>query len=274
MKTFIHSLSVIALVALVSGCKKVERIDVQPPTVSATEAGKQIPLKASGLTADGQPLPDTKFTFASSDDKIAKVDATGIVTVVKSGSATITVSGAEKTAKVPVEAVIPAAITVKGSPVTLTGLGSTATLEAQVQDDADRPVQGAQVEFVSADPKIVEVSGTTLTAKAPGATQVTATSGALKQNIDVTVKLPEVASVAFDAAPANVKVGESVQLTVLAKTAEGANIEGVTHAFASSNEKIATVDATGKVTGVKPGVATITVKNGEKTAETKLTVKK
>ncbi len=69
-----------------------------------------------------------------------------------------------------------------------------------MQDDAGRPVQGAAVEFTSADANIAEVSGNTVTAKGPGTTKLTATSGALRQQVEVTVKLPEVASVAIDGA--------------------------------------------------------------------------
>jgi uncharacterized protein YjdB len=92
----------------------------------------------------------------------------------------------------------------------------------------------------------------------------------------VTVKLPEAAAVAIDTALVTLKVGESAQLNAVAKAADGAVITGVSYTFSSSNDKLAIVDETGKVTGVKPGVATITVtvKNGEKTAEAKITVKR
>ena len=274
MKKMFSHLMLAAAVTLAAGCKKVERIEVQPASLTMSEAGKKDMLKATAMTADGKPVEDTKFTFTSSDTKVATVDAMGTVVAVKSGTATITVAGAEKSAKVPVEVSIPASVVVKGAPFTLTGLGTTATLEGQVQDDAGRPVAGAALEFTGADANIAEVSGTTLTAKGPGTTKLTATSGALRQEFDVTVKLPEVASVAIDAPPATLKVGETAQLNVVAKAADGAAITGVTNTFTSSNEKLATVDEMGKVTAVKPGAVTITAKNGDKTAEAKITIKK
>jgi hypothetical protein len=274
MKKLFGQVVLAATVALVVGCTKVEKIDVQPATVMLDEAGKTAPLKATAMTADGKPVADTQMTFTSSDTKVATVDATGVVTAVKSGKATITVAGAEKSAKVPVEVSVPASIVIKGAPFTLTGVGSTASLEGQVQDDAGNPVKAGELTFTSADANVAEVSGTTLTAKAPGTTKVTAASGALKQEFDVTVKMPEVAEVAIDAAPATLKVGETVQLNVVSKAADGAPINGAKVTFASSNEKLATVDETGKVTGVKAGVATITAKNGEKSAQAKITIKK
>jgi hypothetical protein len=274
MKRLMNPVVAVALITLVSACKKVDRIEVEPKTVAFTEAGKKEALKATAVTADGQPVEGVKFEFSSSDPKVATVDGNGTVVAVKSGSASIEIKGNEKSAKVPVEVSIPAAIVVKGAPITLTGVGTTATIDAQVQDDAGRPVQGAAVELASADANIAEVSGNTVTAKGAGTTSLTATSGALRQQVEVTVKLPEVASVAIEEAPATLKVGQSVALKIAAKAADGAAIAGVTPTFTSSNAKLATVDATGNVKAVKPGVVTITAKSGDKTADAKITIKK
>lgn len=274
MKRLLNPAVAVALLTLVSACKKVDHIEVAPKDLSFSEANKKEQVKASAVTEDGKPVEGVKFDFSSSDPKVATVDANGTVIAVKSGSATIEVKGGDKSAKVPVEVSIPGAIVLKGGPIALTGLGTTATVDAQVQDDAGRPVQGATVELASADTNVAEVSGNTVTAKGPGTTQITATSGALRQQVEVTVKLPEVASVAFDGAPATLKVGETADLKVTAKSAGGEAIAGVTTAFTSSNEKLATVDATGKVTAVKVGAVTITAKSGDKTAETKITIKK
>lgn len=270
----LNPLVAVALLSCVSACKKVERIEVEPKTVSFTEAGQKESLKARALTADGQPVEGVQFAFTSSDPRVATVDDKGTVLAVKSGSAHMEVQGDKKSAKVPVEVSIPASIVVKGTPLTLMGVGSTATVEATVEDDAGRPVKGAAVELSSADPSIAEVSGMIVTAKGAGKTTLSATSGALRQQVDVTVTLPEVASLAIEEAPASLKVGESVALRVIAKSADGAGIAGITPAFASSNEKLATVDASGTVTAVKPGSVTISVTNGDKSASTKITLKK
>ena len=69
-------------------------------------------------------------------------------------------------------------------------------------------------------------------------------------------------------------MGTSAALAVAIKAADGAAIAGVTPTFSSSNEKFATVDATGKVTAVKVGAVTITAKTGDKTADAKIAIKK
>lgn len=267
-------LTTAALIVLATACQKVERIEVTPATSKLSEAGQNVALQARGLTEDGKAVEKVEFQFASSDPAVATVDAAGKVTAVKSGSATITAKAKEKSGAASIEVVIPSTIVLKGAPATLTGLGSQATVEAQVQDDAGRPVEGATVEFASADANVVEVKGNTVVAKAVGTTAVTATSGKLEQRFDVAVKLPDVAEIAFDTVPASLKVGEAVPLVAVAKAADGAAIQGIPVAYTTSDEKVATVDATGTVTAVKAGAVTITAAGGSKTVEAKLTVGK
>jgi uncharacterized protein YjdB len=274
MKRLINPVIVVAALTLASACKEVDHIEVDPKTVSFDAAGKKESLKVKAVTKDGEPMDGVKFEFSSSDQNVATVDANGTVVAVKSGAATVEVKGAEKSVKVPVEVVIPGSIAIKSGPIALTGIGTKATIDSQVLDDAGRPIAGAQVEYASSDAKIAEVSGNTVTATGVGSTSVTVTSGALRQQVEVTVKQPEVASIAIDGAPATLKVGESATLNVAAKAADGAAIAGLTPTFSSSNEKLATVDATGKVTAVKVGAVTITAKSGDKSADAKITIKK
>jgi uncharacterized protein YjdB len=274
MKRLINPLMAASVVLLASACAKLERIELKPAKVELGEAGQSVTLAARGLTEDGEPVEKAEFAFTSSDAKVATVDASGKVVAVKSGSASITVQSGEKSAKAPVEVVIPSAILIKGAPFTLTGLGSQAVVEAEVQDDAGRPVKEAKLEYAAADGNVVEVTGNQLVAKAVGTASVTVTSGKLQQSFDVTVKLPDVEAVAFETVPATLKVGESASLAVVAKATDGAAIQGVSFTFTTSDEKIATVDATGKVTAVKAGAVTIKAEGGSKAAETKLTIKK
>ncbi|QRK07893.1 Ig-like domain-containing protein [Archangium violaceum] len=274
MKRLFNPLMAASVVMLASACAKVERIEVKPAKVELSEAGQTVALSARALTKDGEPVEKAELAFTTSDAKVATVDATGKVSAVKSGSAAISIKSGEVSATAPVEVVIPSAITVKGAPFTLTGLGSEAVVEAEVQDDAGRPVKEAKLEYTSADANVVEVDGNRLIAKAVGATTVTATSGKLTQAIEVTVKLPDVDAVAFETVPATLKVGESATLAAVAKGTDGAAIQGVSFTYTTSDEKIATVDATGTVTAVKAGAVTIKAEGGSKATEAKLTIKK
>ncbi|WNG59267.1 alpha-fucosidase [Archangium gephyra] len=274
MKRFLNPLMAASVVVLASACAKVERIEVTPAKVELSEAGQAVALSAKGVTAEGKPVEKAELAFASTNAKVATVDAAGKVTAVKSGSANITVTSGEVSASAPVEVVIPSAIVIQGAPFTLTGLGSEAVVEAGVKDDADRPVKDAKLDYAAADANVVQVEGNKLVAKAVGTAKVTVTSGKLTQEFEVTVKLPDVDAVAFETVPATLKVGESAALAVVAKGTDGAAIKGVSFSFTTSDEKIATVDATGNVTAVKAGAVTIKAEGGSKATEAKLTIKK
>ena len=89
------------------------------------------------------------------------------------------------------------------------------------------------------------------------------------------MKLPDVDTVAFtQPVPTNLKVGDSVSVAATAKDAKGANIQGIGVTFSSSDEKIATVDGSGKVTAVKAGSATIKAESGGKSVEAPIAIKK
>src|SRR5262245_44873772 len=85
-------LGVAASVALVACGKQPVSIQVTPPTVKMDKAGMTQTLAATGLDAENNKLPLTGAQWASSDAKVATVDATGKVTAVGSGTATVTVT--------------------------------------------------------------------------------------------------------------------------------------------------------------------------------------
>ncbi|WP_198316589.1 Ig-like domain-containing protein [Cystobacter fuscus] len=252
--------------------KKVERIDVKPATVVLAEAGQSVSLEPQAFTAKDEPVGNARFAFSSSAGQIATVDDTGKVTAVKSGSATITTKSGEVSATTPVEISIPSEIVLTGTSVSLMALGSETTLTAEVKDDAGRSVQGPKLEFASANPNVVAVEGNRLKAKGEGTTTVTVTSGPLKQTAEVTVI--QVASVDVEIVPATLKVGGSAQIKVTAKGSNGAILQGVPFTYTTSDEKVATVDANGKVTVVKAGAVTLKAEGWRKSGEKKLTIKK
>lgn len=79
----------------------------------------------------------------------------------------------------------------------------------------------------------------------------------------------KVTGVGLDIVKKELKVGESFTLTA---TVKPDNADDKTLTWSSSNDKVATVDANGKVTAVAAGTATITVKAGDATATCDVTV--
>ena len=217
-------------------------------------------------------------TFESSDLTIATVDEEGNVTGIAPGTATITVTtedgGKTATCEVTVE---PKPIPVSKVEINRTAINliveSSAILVATVSPE---DATNKNVVWSSSDESIVKVDqkGEVTAVKVGKATvTVTTEDGGKTFDCEVTVsdKPIQVTGVSIYPTSRTINVGSSYQLTANITPADATNHEVK---WTSSNTSIATVDETGKVTAVKPGTATITVKtaNNGKTATCKITV--
>lgn len=273
MKSQLKTLTLAGAVLLSAACAKLERVEATPKTLLFTAANQTQAAGVKGFDQNGKEMKNVPFTFASSNPAVATVDATGQVKSVKSGSATIEVSSGDKKDALAVDVKIPARIVFGASPMTLTGVGSSAQLDAKVLDEVDRPIDGATVTFAVTDALVATAAEKTVTSVGVGTTKLTATFGGLKGETDLTVALPPFETVAVEPATVTVKAGEEAFVTTTIKDAAGAAVAGVAVTFASSDAKIATVES-GKIKGVAAGSATITASAGDKKTEIKVTVKK
>ncbi len=82
-----------------------------------------------------------------------------------------------------------------------------------------------------------------------------------------------VASVEVTPADTTLLLGESVQLTAIARDANGNAVTGSSFQWSSSNENVCTVGWTGRASTVCPGEASITVGVGGRSAQAVLTVR-
>ena len=224
------------------------------------------------LTVRLEPANTTDpVTWSSSDPSIATVDASGKVTAVKAGVAEITVKagGQSATCTVTVKAkVIPvASITLNKTRVTLHP-GETDTLVATVSPDN---ASEQTITWTSSYPAAVTVDENgKITAVAVGASTIHASCGGKSTSCEVTVNPNSVESVSLNKKELSLTEGESETLTA---TVKPDNATDKTVTWSSSDASVATVDATGKVTAVKAGTATITAKAGDKSATCTVTVK-
>ena len=109
-----------------------------------------------------------------------------------------------------------------------------------------------------------------LTAKKGGTVTITAkTSSGKKATCKVTVKV-KATKVKLSKTKLSLKVGKTATLKAKLTPKDATD----TLKWSSSNKKVVSVDKKGKITAVKKGTATITVKiSGKKTAKCKVTVK-
>ena len=138
------------------------------------------------------------------------------------------------------------------------GTGSALELSATPRDAAGNPVTGRTVTWSTSDAAIATVSEAgVVTGVSEGAVTITATSEGQSGAATVTVGEP-VASVDIAPASADVLAGATVQLSAIPRDAAGDPLGGRVVTWTSSDDAVATVSATGLVTGIAIGSATIT----------------
>jgi uncharacterized protein YjdB len=239
-------------------------ITVAPSPASVAVDGTT-PLTATVTDANGTPITTQSIvvTWTSDKKEVAEVDAsTGVVTGRSVGQATIMAAGGGASGQGIVNVysvVLPVA---------------PANPTIQAARTVQLTVQGAlgAVQWQSSDPAVADVSasGGVVTGRRPGTVTITATAGAQTGNTSVTVTAARV-----DVTPnaATVEVGATVSLSSVVRDADGAAIPNVPVSWESNNIATATVNpATGAVTGVAAGPATITARGGGASGTSQMTV--
>ena len=138
----------------------------------------------------------------------------------------------------------------------LQNIGDTVDLKVSIdgQDVAD----GEGYELVSSDEEIVTLNGDSATSVGLGDAVITATS--TEYDVTGTVTLSVVVpakKINLSAEFSKIEVGGTSQISHTTKPTEASGVE-VKLDYQSSNNAVATVDSSGIVTGISPGVATIT----------------
>jgi len=243
-------------------------------TVSASLAVTVIvPVKKLTVTAEsdkifiGQTLQLTigydpedatlqSVTYDSLNDSVASVSEDGLVTGLKRGSATISVRSADENAKATYKVNVqqaPESVTIKQESAEAS-VGKKVSLRATVlpTNANDRTVS-----WTSADESVATVSSKgVITIQGAGNTTVTAACNAdpsVTASIPVTgLQLAE--SVTFDSDVYNVYINETLQLSPIVLPA---NTSDPSVTYKVGNNKIATVDENGLVTGLKGGKTTV-----------------
>ncbi|MCY3698541.1 MAG: Ig-like domain-containing protein [Gemmatimonadetes bacterium] len=259
--------------AAVSVMQTVGSVAVSPPAAEIA-LGDTLRLAAEAMDANGHPVENAAFSWASSDETVATVDADGLVTGVAAGDAAITATsdGATGRAALTVLAPVPAEIAVTPETVAFMALGETAQLAAEVLDQFGRRMEAATVSWTSADTAVATVDADGLvTAAGSGATVVTAMAGDVSDDAAVSV-MQTVGSVTVSPAEAEIALGDTLRLAAEALDANGHPVENAEFSWASSDETVATVDASGLVTAIAAGAATMTASSGTASGTAELTV--
>jgi alpha-tubulin suppressor-like RCC1 family protein len=159
--------------------------------------GQTVQYAAVAKDARGKTIIGQTFTWASSAPSVATVSATGLVTAVENGTATITATVADisGSAALTVSQVV-ATVEVTPSAHTLGGIGTTQQFSAVAKDAMGAALQDVTFLWVSSNQSvaIVDTSGLA-TARGPGETVITAAARGVPGHATLAVELQMFAAV-------------------------------------------------------------------------------
>jgi trimeric autotransporter adhesin len=256
-----------AVVDVTVNPKAVATIRLTPSGSLGLLVGQTRQMTAEPLDASGEVLADRPVTWSSNAPAIATVSEDGLITAVAPGGAVVTAAseGRASVVAVTVSSVPVASVSITPDKDNLV-VTQTLQLTAIAKDAAGTPLLGRVISWATSDPARATVSSTGLvTGISPGEVTISAASDGKTGNALITVLPKPVAAVILSPAQFSVERGQTRQLAAQVTDDQGGVLPGRPVQYASDNPAIATVSATGMVTGVALGTTKITATSEGKT---------
>ena len=238
--------------------------------------GQQSQAYAVVTDANGAVLNGQTVTWASTDESVATVSSSGLVTGKAAGTAKIraTVQSkmgeATETVMAPTQPVATVAVSLASSNLTV---GQTTQATATPKDLNGFTLTGRTVTWSSLNPSVATVSSNgVVTAVSVGTAGVRATVETVTGDASAGVSAVPIANIAVSLASSSVTAGQITQATAVATDANGNTLTGRTMTWSSSNPAVATVSASGVVTAVAGGTANIRASAENRFGEAQLSV--
>jgi len=239
----------------------VESVVVTPQSLELV-VGTSGALAAEVSDGAGNVLRDRRVVWASANPGVATVSDNGVVTAVSAGRVEIaaTSEGKSGIASVNVAAVAPRVTTVRIVPDKVdVFVAAATTLVATPYDSKGAAIAGRTVVWTTNNAAVASISQNgTVTGIVPGNAVITAVIDGVTGNATVSVHLVPVSRVTV--IPANVTVGEGKSTTLIARLTDAAGnvLTNRSVTWSSADTRIATVDQSGVVRGVRTGTVVVT----------------
>jgi len=259
LKVIRRTLGVLLVAVLAASCsRKPASIEVSPRPVKIFGLGRTTRLTGRALDKKGRPVEGIGIEWVSSKPEVVKVDNSGKLESKGEGKSIVTASFQKLSMQVPVEVLD--IKTIEIAPVTahLVGpVGTTMSLMTTLKNSKGGPVTWPVI-WTSSNAKVAKVSREgEVASTGPGTTTIVAKVGDLQGVSEVVVTVGDVSHVDIHPKTALVRVGDSQKFDVVAYGPDGKAYEGSSAIFNSSDPAVATVDATGNVSGLSTGTTTI-----------------
>lgn len=244
------------------------------PLAPRVHVGGFVQLMAIPRDETGAALTNRVVLWSSSDATIANVDATGFLSGLSAGAATITArSETRETAVGVVVSAIPVASVVVTPRVDTIVVGQTTQLTASPRDSLTVPLPGRAITWRSSSNAVATVSASGLVvAVSPGTATISAEADNVSGSAAVVVRPRPIGAVIVSPAQATLALGESTALTVQVTDQNGNLLTGRAITYTSESATIAQVSTDGVVRGVGVGSTRIRVTSEGQTGIMSVTV--
>ena len=225
-------------------------VTVTPATAQLSALSATVQLSAQVLDQNGRAMAGAAVAWSSGNATIATVNASGLVTAVQDGTATITAtSGSARGSAAVTVMQSPDSVALMPEEETITALGDTLRLAAAAFDANGHAVAGAAFSWESSDDAVATVDGSGLvTAVQNGTATITATSGSARGSAAVTVMQSPDSVALMPEEETITALGDTLRLAAAAFDANGHAVAGAAFSWESSDDAVATVDSSGLVT--------------------------
>jgi uncharacterized protein YjdB len=250
------------------------------PTNPAVPRGFSQELTATGIFDDGTNLDFTDLvTWSTSNDSVAAVDITGLVTGIGPGTATITAASGSVSGDTTVRVTIARLISISLSPSdptipsTPAGITQQFTGTGSFSDGTSLDIS-TQIAWNSSRMDVATISSSGLaTSIRAGFSIITAAYQGISENTTLTVASADLTSISVTPQDPSAVQGATQQFTSIGNYADGTSWDITSQVvWRTSNISVATVDSDGLATAIAPGTATITATSGNISGSADLTV--
>ena len=188
-------------------------VEMTPDTLAFTAIGETAQISAEVRDQIGRVMDGAEVAWSTSDDGVATVAASGLVTAVDNGSAMVTATAGEASASATaIVRQVVSAVDIDIDSATVL-LGDTLRLSAAAADANGHAVAGAEIEWSSSAPEIAPVDEAGLMRGVTrGTTIVTARSGT--QGDSATVNVVPAVTVTFSEDSVRVAEGETAAIGI------------------------------------------------------------
>lgn len=222
--------------------------------------GATIAFTATALDKNGAAISGRTVSWSTSDAAIASITPAGVATAVAPGQASIraSVDGVVGSAPLTVLSLTVSSVEISGGGSALLP-GETVRLSAVAKGDAGTVIPGKTFVWSTSDASVAAVSSDGIVlAVAPGTANIGASTDGKSSAVAVTVEASALTAIVVAPSPMLVGVGGTYAVAAAGADQRGKPINVSQFTFQSSDPTIASVSASGSVTGMRAGTVSIT----------------